>query len=248
MNDDEWLMRQLELEGDDDCVLAGNLVRIPEEEVEKILSSPMNDDEEWLKRQRDLIGDDDFILGGNLVRIPEEEVERILSSQMNDENSELTDTTRQTECKFTIEIFNEQHFIRINEEKIKFICKEIICDAGVLTGSLRICLVDNAAIRAINSKYLGYDCVTDVLSFDVERTNSLFEGELVVSAEVAKERCREFDWDDESELLLYVIHGTLHLMGYDDKLDYTSQHMKQKEVLYLHQLGILLPNEKETLL
>jgi len=44
MNDDEWLMRQLELEGDDDCVLAGNLVRVPEEEVEKILSSPMNNE------------------------------------------------------------------------------------------------------------------------------------------------------------------------------------------------------------
>jgi len=75
MNDDEWLMRQLELEGDDDCVLAGNLVRIPEEEVERILSSPMINDEEWLKWQRDLIGDDDCVLGGNLVRIPNENSE-----------------------------------------------------------------------------------------------------------------------------------------------------------------------------
>ena len=75
MNDDEWLMRQLELEGDDDFILGGNLVRIPEEEVERILSSPMINDEEWLKRQRDLIGDDDFILGGNLVRIPNENSE-----------------------------------------------------------------------------------------------------------------------------------------------------------------------------
>ena len=70
-NDDEWLMRKQELIGDDDSILGGNLVRIPEEEVEKILSFPMNDGE-WLMRQLELEGDDDCVLAGNLVRIPNE--------------------------------------------------------------------------------------------------------------------------------------------------------------------------------
>jgi len=73
INDDEWLARLRELIGDDDCVLGGNLVRMPEEEVERILSSQMINDDEWLKRQRDLIGDDDCVLDGNLVRIPSED-------------------------------------------------------------------------------------------------------------------------------------------------------------------------------
>ena len=80
INDEEWLKWQRDLIGDDDFILGGNLVRIPEEEVEKILSFQMNDDE-WLMQQLELEGDNDFILGGNLVRIPDEE-------------SDVSDTTR----------------------------------------------------------------------------------------------------------------------------------------------------------
>jgi len=71
MNDDEWLMQQLELEGTNDFILGGNLVRIPDEEVEKILSSPMNNDE--------------CMMGENLVR-PE---------YPEDNKTEISDATLQ---------------------------------------------------------------------------------------------------------------------------------------------------------
>ena len=236
INDDEWLARLRELIGDDDCVLGGNLVRMPNEDSDfsdTIRPFQMNDDE-WLMRQLELEGDDDCVLGGNLVRT-------------QDDASELIDSTQQTVCEFPIEVFNEQDFMQIDEAKIKFICRKIVSDAGIRTGRLGIVLANNATTHALNSKYLGHDFVTDCISFNLDCTSSLLKGEVVVSAELAKERCEEFGWDDESELLLYVIHGTLHQVGYDDQTEYDAQLMRQKEAFYLHILGILLPHEDETL-
>jgi len=146
---------------------------------------------------------------------------------------------------FPVEIFNEQDLICIDEDKIKFICGKIICDAGFRTGRLGVVLADNVTVHALNRKYLEHDYVTDVISFNLDCTNSHLEGETVVSAEVAKERCEEFSWDDESELLLYVIHGTLHQVGYDDQTEYDAQLMRQKEAYYLRLLGIIVNPEEE---
>ena len=139
---------------------------------------------------------------------------------------------------FPVEIINEQDHICIDEDKIKFICGKILCDAGFRTGRLGIVLTDNATIHALNQRYLGHDDVTDVISFNLDCTDSHFEREMVACAEVAKERCEEFGWDDESELLLYVIHGTLHQAGYDDHTEYDAQIMRNQEAYYLRLLGI----------
>ena len=82
INDEEWLARLRELIGDDDCVLGGNLVRMPNEDSDfSDTIRPLQMNDEWLMHQLELEGDDDCVLGGNLVRIP------------NDE-SDVTDTTR----------------------------------------------------------------------------------------------------------------------------------------------------------
>ena len=147
---------------------------------------------------------------------------------------------------FPVEVFDEQDHICIDEDKIKFICGKIISDAGFRTGRLGVVLADNTAIHALNHKYLGHDYITDVISFNLDCTNSHLEGETIASAEVAKERCEEFGWDDESELLLYVIHGTLHQVGYDDQTEYDAQLMRAKEEYYLQLVGIIVnPDEDE---
>ena len=141
---------------------------------------------------------------------------------------------------FPVEVLDEQGYICIDEDKIKFICGKIICDAGFRTGHLGVVLTDNVTIHALNLRHRKHDYITDVLSFNLDCTNSHLEGDTVVSAEIAKERCEEFGWDDESELLLYVIHGTLHLVGYDDETEYDAQLMRQKEAYYLRLLGIIV--------
>ena len=145
---------------------------------------------------------------------------------------------------FPVEVFDEQDYICIDEDKIKFICGKIICDAGFRTGRLGVVLTDNVSIHNLNLRYRAHDFITDVISFNLDCSDSNLEGEAIVSTELAKERCEEFGWDDESELLLYVIHGTLHLVGYDDQEEDDAQRMRQMEAYYLRLLGIIVYPEE----
>ena len=144
---------------------------------------------------------------------------------------------------FPVDVYNEQDLLEIDEDKIKFICGKIISDAGFRTGRLGVVLTDNVAIHALNRQYLGHDYVTDVISFNVEYFDSHLEAEVVVSAQVAKERCIEFGTDEVEELMLYVIHGTLHQVGYNDKTIYDTQIMRQMETAYLALLDDLTTEE-----
>ncbi|MCL2347784.1 MAG: rRNA maturation RNase YbeY [Planctomycetaceae bacterium] len=145
---------------------------------------------------------------------------------------------------FPVEIINEQDDIDIDESKVKAICSKIVTDSGVQTGRLGVVFVDNATIHELNKRFLGHDYETDVISFSLERTEDRLEGELVISTEMACQRCEEFNWDNESELMLYVIHGTLHLTDYNDQTDDDVRVMRQMEMEYLSMIGIEMPNLK----
>ncbi|MDR1382467.1 MAG: rRNA maturation RNase YbeY [Planctomycetaceae bacterium] len=139
---------------------------------------------------------------------------------------------------FLTEILNEQKHVEVDEQQILTVCNTIITDAGYQTGRLGVFLTDNATIREINIRHLGHDYATDVVSFVLEQSENHLEGELAISAETAQERAAEFGWNEKSELLLYAIHGTLHLVGYDDQTPNDSRVMRQKESDYLATLGI----------
>jgi probable rRNA maturation factor len=149
---------------------------------------------------------------------------------------------------FPVGIINEQEHLPIDlddEDKIKYICGKIVTDEGYQTGNIGVVLTDNTTIHALNRKHKKHDWATDVLSFYLERVGTHLEGDVVASTEMAKERCEEFGWDDESELMLYVIHGTLHLVGYNDQTEDDSRLMRQKEAYYLRLLGIIVNLEDE---
>jgi probable rRNA maturation factor len=90
--------------------------------------------------------------------------------------------------------------------------------AGVEVG---IMFVDNKKISRFNNEYFNQDCSTDVIAFPMdggpaaEGAPVLF-GDIVVSAEKALEYARKHNIGPYEELSLYVIHGLLHLAGYDD--------------------------------
>ena len=87
-----------------------------------------------------------------------------------------------------------------------------------MAGNARIsvAVVDDATIAVLNRQFLRHEGPTDVLSFLLEQDEDGLEGEVVVSAETARRTAPRFGWSEGEELLLYVIHGTLHLAGYDD--------------------------------
>lgn len=74
-----------------------------------------------------------------------------------------------------------------------------------------IVFVGSQRMQSLNRIYLGHDYVTDVITFDLDQ-----EAEIIICPAVAKKNAALYSQKFTSELLLYIIHGLLHLAGYDD--------------------------------
>jgi probable rRNA maturation factor len=109
---------------------------------------------------------------------------------------------------------------------------------GFTIGRIGIRVTDNATIRQCNDQFMKHDYPTDVISFGYELNPPRLEGEMIVSAEMARERAREIGWSSDHELLLYVVHGTLHLTGMDDRDAPSRTSMRDAERDVLVRLGI----------
>lgn len=93
-----------------------------------------------------------------------------------------------------------------------------------------VAIVDDATIAELHERYLGVPGATDVLSFP--------HGEIVVSAETALREARERRIEARSELCLYVVHGALHLKGFDDRTPRGRGRMRAEERRILGRLGL----------
>ena len=140
----------------------------------------------------------------------------------------------------SIEITNEQHALQFDAARMNCAAAAVLRDAGIADGSLSIAVVDDPTIHALNQRYLAHDYPTDVLSFALAKDDNRLEGEVVVSAETAVRAAQDFGWSADDELLLYVVHGTLHLVGYDDATDELRTQMRAAERRYLAAFGLEL--------
>ncbi len=114
-----------------------------------------------------------------------------------------------------------------------------IADVYDLTSlTVSISIVDDPTIRQLNAEQLGHDWATDVVSFVIERTDNDVDGEVVASWDTASRLAPKAGWSAENELLLYVVHGMLHVAGLDDIEEEDRQEMRQAEQDCLLALGI----------
>jgi probable rRNA maturation factor len=103
-----------------------------------------------------------------------------------------------------------------------------------------ICVVSDRRIRDYNHRFRNRDEATDVLSFPVGRVQGSPEddylGDIVISAETARENAARFGLRVEEEISLLALHGVLHLLGHDHKRD--NGEMAQRERRWAAQLGL----------
>ena len=100
---------------------------------------------------------------------------------------------------------------------------------------LGIVLVDDATIAKLNAQYHAMSGPTDVLSFDYGEG----QGELIISVECAIRQARHFRTTPARELILYVVHGILHLHGYDDQKPNDQRRMRAAERKLMSRLSKL---------
>ncbi|HBJ34704.1 MAG TPA: rRNA maturation RNase YbeY [Planctomycetaceae bacterium] len=109
---------------------------------------------------------------------------------------------------------------------------------GFAAGRIGVMVTDDETIHEINRRHLDHDYPTDVISFTYDRSGSMVEGELVVSLCTARRSASEIGWDWRHELLLYVVHGTLHICGLEDSSAAERSEMRANEQAVLESLGI----------
>lgn len=136
-----------------------------------------------------------------------------------------------------IDISNE-HALPLTEARLKKAVRAVLKDANIDEGEFSIAVVNDAEMQMLNRKYLDHDYPTDVLSFVLEEDDGRLDGEIIVSGDYAAKEAVRYGWTADDELLLYVIHGTLHLVGHDDQEPKAKQEMRSRERHYLSQFGL----------
>ena len=136
-----------------------------------------------------------------------------------------------------IDISNEHDF-PLDEGRLKKAVRAVLKDAGFEQGEISIAVVEDAEMHALNRKYLDHDYPTDVLSFVLEEADGSLDGEIILSSDYAAREAELYKWTAADEILLYVIHGSLHLVGHDDLEPARKQKMRGAERHYLGLFGL----------
>lgn len=140
--------------------------------------------------------------------------------------------------KANIEIFNESGIpISITDTDAAFLISSISNHQNCQYEFVEVVYVDETEIVRVNAEFLKRDYVTDIISFryDDDTTNQAIEGTLYCCAQRITEQANEFADSTRQEFLRVLIHGLIHLIGYDDGTPEEKQEMTKLEDHFLHQ-------------
>jgi probable rRNA maturation factor len=137
-----------------------------------------------------------------------------------------------------IEIADEQTAVTADADRLRQAVALVMSEAGITGGEISLALVDDPTIHELNNRWLQHDEPTDVLSFALAREGDRLEGEIIVSGDTAARMASQYGWEPADELLLYVIHGALHLVGYDDLDPANQAEMRRRERHFLERFGV----------
>jgi probable rRNA maturation factor len=153
--------------------------------------------------------------------------------------------------QYVVRVADQQSQLEISTDKLRRVAKVALSAEGMRSATISIALVDNAAIHRLNRRHLNHDYPTDVLSFLFESDDppapangdsaSHIDGEVIISAEMAAQSAERYGWSARDELTLYLVHGLLHLCGYDDRTERKRAAMRRREEAILRLLRIDLP-------
>jgi probable rRNA maturation factor len=144
-----------------------------------------------------------------------------------------------------VKIANQQEIVPIDFARFREIAQSVLSDEKIKEAKVTLAFVDNPTIHRLNKQFLNHDEPTDVLSFPMSSPSAkCLEGEIVIGVEVAAAQAAERRHDVGMEMALYVIHGLLHLCGYDDHDPADIERMREAERYHLRQLGLPDISEK----
>jgi probable rRNA maturation factor len=152
---------------------------------------------------------------------------------------------------FAITIDNRQS-TTVDADWLMSSLRRMLAAEQVARADVHIVLVDDAEMQRLNREHLDHDWATDVISFNYaddpiataadarwpRGAGLALDGELVISVETALRQAVQQGWSASAELLLYAVHGCLHLCGYDDRSDAERPLMRRRERELLALVGL----------
>ncbi len=146
-----------------------------------------------------------------------------------------------------VEIADLQKHYEINKSKIKKVVK-VVLNKEVRSAKVSIAFVDNEEIKRLNERFLGSNEVTDVITFPLNNKEDILSGEIVISVETAVQVANRKNSNVEGEIILYLVHGILHLLGYNDNNKKNAKIIHEKESEILTFLGYNVPEVEDEFL
>jgi len=123
----------------------------------------------------------------------------------------------------------------LNDNWLNSTCKNILNDNNQYIATISIILSNDEKLLEMKKQYFQQDVLTDVITFNLEEKGDPIEGEIYVSLNRVLENARKYNQDIGKELNRVIIHGCLHLLGYDDQTLEEKKEMTRLEELYLSQ-------------
>lgn len=118
------------------------------------------------------------------------------------------------------------------KRRIKKWIEATIISEGKTGETINIILTSNNKIRYLNRKYLKRDYLTDIIAFNYNRDDVIC-GDLFLNPDTIKKNAGKYKTKFSEEILRVIIHGVLHLIGYNDKNNAEKLVMREKENLFL---------------
>lgn len=141
-----------------------------------------------------------------------------------------------------IQVFQGCRAVRVTHAEMQRAATQVLRRLRVRRYDLSLAVLDDAGLAELNRRYRNRRGPTDVLAFDLREDRSrTLEGQIVLSAETARRQARQRRISAKTELMLYLIHGILHLAGFDDTTPQAARQMHRQEQQLLQALGYTTP-------
>ena len=130
----------------------------------------------------------------------------------------------------SVDLHNKSN-IELDQESIRGLLELVLSDNKHQAAEINIIITDDDSLRLMKKEYFDQDLYTDIIAFNLDEDP--FEGELYISHDRVSDNAKKFDQTFEGELKRILIHGTLHLCGFDDQTKEDKLIMTSMEEDYL---------------
>lgn len=136
-----------------------------------------------------------------------------------------------------IKLYNlyEKEFEQIDGKLITNWLKSVVKNENKSIGKISMIFVDDNYLLDVNIKYLKHNYFTDIITFNYNQGLNI-SGDLYISIDTIKSNAEFYQTNFKNELLRVIVHGVLHLLGYNDSNESEKKIMRDKEDFYLNRL------------